>query len=861
MGLEKYRRKRDFARTPEPEGEERPSGPRLAYVIQQHAARKLHYDFRLELDGTLKSWAVPRGPSLDPAQKRLAVEVEDHPLDYGGFEGVIPARQYGAGTVMLWDRGEWLPDGDPAEGYRRGRLEFRLRGEKLAGGWTLVRIKAKDEERQTPWLLIKRADAEAREGPEAEITERLTRSVLSRRSLAQIAARSEAEPPAEAPAGSSAMPACRAPMPDFIEPQLASLVERAPHGGDWLAELKYDGYRILARVDRGEVQIRTRNRKDWTARMPELARALGGLGDVSAWLDGEVVALDARGEISFQALQQAFPKPGERSRPARLVYLPFDLPWLDGEDLRGLPQRERKRRLEALLAALPADAPVRYSAHLDEAVEAAFRHACLHGQEGLILKRADAPYAAGRSSHWLKLKCGRRQEFVIGGYTDPKGSRIGFGALLVGYYAHGRLRYAGRVGTGFDHGLLTQLTARLQALRRADSPFDGGPAERGPTERGPTERGPDGFHWVEPECVAEVRFAGWTEAGLLRQAAFVGLREDKPARAVTDEVAVAPPEADAADRPVKGMAAKGAAAAAAAAPDQVAGVAISHPDRVLFADVGLGKIGLARYYAAVAERLLPQLHDRPLSLVRCPRGPAQPCFFQKHFGEAFPATLLAVEVEEGSGESARYMVANDLAAVIGLVQMGVLEFHTWGARRDRLDRPDRMIFDLDPAPDLPWQRVVEAAGLVRALLEELGLACFLKTTGGKGLHVETPLTRHHDWDTVKGLSQRIARHLAVLMPDRFVATAAKQRRTGRIFIDWLRNAEGATAVAAYSVRARPGAPVAVPIEWDELADGVRADRFDVRATLERLRRQRQDPWAGYEAARRRITAEMTARLD
>ncbi|QDQ24901.1 DNA ligase D [Chitinimonas arctica] len=827
MSLEQYWRKRDFKQTPEPAGTVGASGDSLGYVIQKHAARNLHYDFRLELGGALKSWAVPKGPSLDPAQKRLAVQVEDHPLDYGGFEGIIPARQYGAGTVMLWDRGIWVPDGDPMAGYRKGHLSFQLLGEKLAGAWSLVRMARRGTDKQENWLLIKAEDAYARHGQDGEITRHRLHSVLSHRNMQEIAEGRRPPHPAATSTGKVSLPA-------FVAPQLATLATQLPGSGDWLAELKYDGYRMLARIAHGKVTLWTRNRQDWTRRIPDLVSALSALPVQDAWLDGEVVALDDHGDISFQALQEAFGRENDAKPATGLQYLVFDLPWCEGADLRALPQRLRKQRLGQLLAGLPGTAPIKYSKHIEgpcSRLPEAFGQSCRQGMEGLILKRADAAYAGKRSRHWLKLKCGNRQEFVVGGYTLPKGRRLGLGALLVGEFRDGGLHYAGRVGTGFSHATLGKLSRQLAQLAQSRCPFDAVPAEPADTV----------IRWVKPILVAETRFAGWTGARRLRQAVYLGLREDKPASEVTMERASRRP------------------AQANSESATVAGVVISHPERVLFADTGLTKLDLARYYEAVAAHLLPQLRDRPLSLVRCPRGPAHPCFFQKHLDEGMPASLTAVTVQQQDGP-ARYMAANRLEALIGLVQLGVVELHTWNARRDRLDRPDKLILDLDPAPDVAWRQVQEGAMLIRSLLQELGLACFLKVTGGKGLHVEVPLYRYHDWATVKQFSERVARHLAALIPRRFTANMAKAQRKGRIFIDYLRNAEGATAVSAFSVRARPGAPVAVPISWEELAEGVRSDQFGIEATLQRLRDQSADPWADYDSQRARLTKAMLARL-
>jgi len=689
-------------------------------------------------------------------------------------------------------------------------------------------MSSRGEARQDNWLLIKGVDEHARSGAAAEITEQQTHSVRSRHSMEEIALqrgdamaapsaldtdRHTREPPSQVEA-----------LPDFIKPQLATLVDRLPAAGEWLAELKYDGYRILARIDGGVVQLWSRNHHDWTARMPLIAEALSALNVESAWLDGEVVAIDKAGQISFQSLQNAFPKNDGRGRAPRLLYFLFDLLWLNGEDLRGLPQKERKARLAALLAELDRDSPLKYGEHIAERHGEVYAHACLHGEEGLILKRADAPYSSERSESWLKLKCAHRQEFVIGGFTDPQGSRHDFGALLLGVYDEGKLVYVGRVGTGFDGDMLTRLGKQLHALEQKACPFDTPPVGEELA----------GTHWLDPRLVAEVRFAGWTGDQRLRQAVFLGLREDKAAQAIVKEQAMAAPSPS---HPAQAI---------------IAGVSISHPSRILFTDTGLSKAGLARYYEAVAPWLMPHLLDRPLSLMRCPRGPAYSCFFQKHMESTLPAGLTPVEITQHDGP-AQYMVANNLKAVIGLVQMGVLEFHTWGARRDRLDRPDRLIFDLDPGPDVPWARMVEAAKLMRSMLKELGFTCFLKTSGGKGLHVEVPLQRSHTWEFVKGFAQEVAQHMADLFPDRFTANMAKARRHKRIYIDYLRNAEGATAIAAFSVRARPGAPVAVPIAWEELADGIRSDHFTVENVLSRLTTQQHDPWQGYEAARKRIT--------
>lgn len=858
MSLEKYWKKRDFGQTPEPRGNEGSSGPRLGYVIHKHDASRLHYDFRLELEGALKSWAVPKGPSLDPAEKRLAVQVEDHPLDYGTFEGTIPPKQYGAGTVMLWDYGWWTPEGDPSAAWRKGRLKFRLDGKKLHGHWTLVRMKGRPDERQENWLLIKENDDSARPGSTDEITRQLSASVVSGRSMDEIAAGAASpagsaadevpsEPPAK-PAAPERVP--RAPssntLPDFIEPQLATLVDQCPAGDAWLAEVKYDGYRILCRLENGKVRLFTRQRNDWSSKLPALCAAVAALPARSAWLDGELLALGPDGQPSFQALQQAF----ETAAATRWMYYAFDLLHVDGEDLRPLPLLQRKQRLQQLLLQPSAsdDAlQLRYSDHIEGDCGAVFQHACLHQLEGIIAKRRDAPWCGGRSRNWLKIKCQRRQEFVIGGYSEPAGSRQGFGALLLGYFdSSGQLHYAGRVGTGFNDRQLATLGQWLHQHEQDRTPFinpPGGAAVRG-------------VHWVAPEKVAEIRFAEWTADGRLRQAAFLGLRDDKAAHDIVREQ-----EKHTMDLSAKAAAPSAPRSGAKPSVVSVAGVTLSHPDRVLFADTGLTKLQLAQYYESIAAWIVPQLQQRPLTLLRCPSGHNE-CFFQKHAGESMPAAVEGIDVPDKDGGQDRYMMVNTLAGVIGLVQMGVLELHTWGSCAGHLDEPDRMILDLDPDPALPWKQVVEGAQLTRTLLAETGLTSFLKTTGGKGLHLVIPLQAGHRWDEVKDFSHALAQHLADTLPTLFLSKAAKASREQRIYVDWLRNARGATAVAAFSTRARPGAPVSMPIAWEELEHkDIRSTSFTVSNAAQRLHDLKQDPWAEYETSRQQLTAEMKALFD
>ena len=820
-----------------------------------HGARRLHYDFRLELDGTLKSWAVPKGPSLDPHDKRLAVHVEDHPLEYAGFEGEIPPEQYGAGRVALWDEGTWEPQGDARADYRAGRLKFELHGHKLRGGWMLVRMGKAAADGKENWLLIKERDDESRSDGEADITAREPRSVASGRLLEEIGGPDEAvwssdrdragQPDAAQPARAKRV-AGRAPgqsgMPHMLEPQLATLVEAPPSQDDWIYEIKFDGYRMLSRLADGKVKIVTRNGQDWTARLPHLVQALQRLPVSQAWLDGEIAVPDAEGITDFQRLQRAL-----GGRDPGIVYYLFDLLYCDTESLLTTPLHERKARLAKLLEAVPPESGLQFSGHVEGNGVAVFEQACMHRLEGLIGKRRNATYTAGRSRTWIKIKCLQREELVIGGYTEPSGSRQGLGALLLGVYEDdARLHYAGKVGSGFNDGQLKELAARLAKLERRTPPFvqppHGAEARRA--------------HWVQPELVAEVSFTGWTADRLIRHAAFQGLREDKAAATVRHEVAAPAPSDD--DEPGRTAPARKQSAARSAGID-VAGVQITNAGRVVFPSIGITKGEVAAYYEAVGEWITPHLYQRPLALMRCPSGATGQCFFQKHLHNALPAELETVEIEESTGVGT-YVVANSVEAVLRLVQLGVLELHTWGASVGSLERPDRLIFDLDPDPDLPWERVVEGAHLTRALLHELGLMSFAKTTGGKGIHVAVPLARRHTWDEVKDFARSVAGHMQHVLPAQFTASLSKAHRTGRIFVDYLRNARGATAVAAFSTRARPGATISMPLAWEEVAANVRPDAFTIASVPGRLREQHTDPWAQYWTLHQTVTAAMKQSL-
>jgi len=827
--LSTYWKKRDFRVTSEPRGKVARAGKRLSFVIQKHAATRLHYDFRLELDGTLKSWAVPKGPSLDPRVRRMAVQTEDHPLSYASFEGVIPKGQYGAGTVIVWDRGTWEPVGDPREGYRKGKLKLEMHGEKIRGRWNLVRVRGREDERQQPWLLIKENDEEARPAADYDVTEALPDSVIAGR---KKAAKKRAAPGKKAKAardprprghGETGVPAAavKADLPLALFPQLAVLVDEPPRGEGWIYEVKFDGYRLLARIDGDDVRLFTRNGNDWSSRLKPLRDEVRALGIASAWLDGEIVVMNRKGNPDFQALQGAF----DNAKTGDIVFFAFDVPFFGGYDLRRVPLVERRELLRAVLGPRQSE-HVRYSEHFDAPVEQLLEGACRKGLEGLIGKRADAPYASRRSTSWVKLKCTRRQEFVVAGYTDPKGSRTGFGSLLLGVHDdEGRLVYAGNVGTGFDEALLRSLMAKLQALATDKDPFHERP------------RGVKG-HWVRPRLIAEVAFTEWTSDGRIRHPVFHGLRTDKDPQAITREPEVH--DVDAKKPPAR----KPGAAKAA-------GLGITHPDRVIDAKSKATKLDLVRYYERIAPHMLPHLVGRPIALVRAPTGIGGELFFQKHGEKIGIPGIRQLDRRLWPGHPAMLEVATR-EALVGAAQMNVIELHTWNSTTADIAHPDRMIFDLDPGEGVTWETLKEATSLVKKALDLLGLESFLKTSGGKGLHVVVPLEPSWGYDEVKDFSERLVQHMAVTIPKLFVAKSGARNRVGRIFIDYLRNGKGATTAAAFSARARPGLGVSVPVAWRELPKLVAADQWNIANVHERLKKLRADPWKDYRQVKQTL---------
>jgi bifunctional non-homologous end joining protein LigD len=824
--LKAYAGKRDFARSPEPVASSGRNGDGREFVVQKHAARRLHYDLRLEMDGVLKSWAVTKGPSLTVGEKRLAVRTEDHPVEYLNFEGNIPKGEYGAGSMIVWDRGRWEPEGDPQKGLEKGHLAFTLDGARLKGRWHLVRVRPRSGEKTEPWLLIKSDDEFARQVGDWDITEEETTSQLSGRTNEELAAAGEVRK--DHAARARVVKARKAILPDigklsgartgllpvFLEPSLASLCEKPPTGPKWIHEIKYDGYRMQARIDGRTIRLLTRKKLDWTERFRSIADALQALRLASALIDGEIVVEDASGISSFNHLQADL----KAGRLDRFRYFVFDIFYCDGFDLTKAVLKDRKELLQQLVASLPAGSPIRFSEHLDVDGPTMLEHSCRLGLEGIISKRVDLPYRSGRVDHWLKSKCVERQEFVILGYIPSTVSSRSVGSLALGYHDKGSLVYAGRVGTGWSSDQSRSLRNELEKISSTKPRF------AKPLPVGVEKD----VRWVEPRLVCEIEYRGWTKDRLLRAAAFKGLRDDRPAEEIVLEGLPKPSKS--------------------CIPSDGIGIHLTHPERILWEEGGITKQGLAEFYTDIADWILPHIAGRPLSLLRCPSGTGGKCFFAKHPWQGLDASVRQID----TGDKEPMVAIDGLAGLMCLVQASIVEIHPWGSTVDHLEKPDRLIFDLDPGENVPWTAVIEAARDVRDRLIALGLQSFVKTSGGKGLHVVVPVEREAAWDDVKMFTTTVAATMAKERPDRYVSTIAKRARGAHIFVDYLRNGRGATAVAAYSTRASPRASISTPLDWDELSPGLRSDHFTVGNLLHRLSSLKQDPWQGIFKIRQRL---------
>jgi bifunctional non-homologous end joining protein LigD len=807
MGLKKYFAKRDFKKTPEPRGKARSSGKKLIFVIQKHHARRLHYDFRLEFGGTLKSWAVPKGPSLNPKDKRLAVEVEDHPVDYATFEGDIPKEEYGGGHVIVWDYGYWTPPENVNAALKKGHLDFELEGEKLQGKWSLIRLRS-DKTGKNNWLLFKRQDDYAR--TDYDIVEEEPDSVINsprkeyfKKTTPQQVEKLIAKNKKKSKKAVSGKK-LKAP-PEFVPPQLAQLVTSAPNGREWLHEMKFDGYRNQCRIYNGHIQMLTRSGIDWADKYGSLTKEIEKLPTDNALLDGEIIWVDDQGHSNFQGLQNAL---SEKSY-GRLVYYVFDILHLDGEDLRDKLLYERKEILKNLLSGL-GNSKILYSEHWTTGAQHMIEQACKLQLEGIVSKDADAPYSSGRDMHWQKTKCSLRQEFVIGGYAESTKDRP-FSGLLMGVYdKNGKLRYAGKVGTGFTEESLREIEKKLKPLETDKSPFD---------IRSPRS---SGIHWVKPKLAAEVEFKAWTGDGSIRQGSFQGLRTDKDTKKISKEIPMKPKTKISKD-------------------PLVAGIKITHPDRIVYPQTDTKKIEVIHYYEGVHSLMQPFMKDRPLSLLRCQDTTGDTCFFQKHAeGRNLDARSKPVHYKDKEDTA---LLAETKEEMIQLVQAGTIEFHAWGAKFKNITKPDLIVFDLDPETKSLWPVVVETAHTIRAMLKQLDLESFVKVTGGKGLHIHVPIKPLYDWDQIKDFSKSLMVILEQREPKKYTTNMNKARRKGRIFLDYLRNGYGATAVLPYTLRAREYPTIAVPIAWKDLKVSLKPDGFTID-DLAKIKK-RKDPWAGF----------------
>ncbi|MES3037850.1 MAG: DNA ligase D [Bdellovibrionota bacterium] len=882
--LEEYNRKRDFKKTPEPGPiVKKTKSKELSFVIQEHHASHLHYDFRLEMEGVLRSWAVPKGVPMESGQKKLAMEVEDHPIPYGKFEGMIPKNEYGGGIVYIWDAGTWSCEGDPVTSYKKGRIEFTLKGKTLRGRWMLVRTRNSGSKPQ--WLLIKRSgDTGLQPGAFATFAEGLGRPSQTRATVAgkaQLAkdvkaglissveskalsmsldksakARKKVSPVSKNSKQASSkstksksvkkksfeneLKTRKGPM-TFVDPQLARLVDAPPVGPDWIHETKFDGYRIQVHIKKGKVMLCTRRGLDWSHKYPTIAKAFAKV-KADVIIDGEVVALDQEGRSDFQNLQNSM----SSGRTGDIVFYGFDLLYLNGEDLRELPLIERKAKLQKLIKSARQNL-LRFSEHFEVEGHSFLKAACSFKLEGIISKRVDSPYVSGRQDFWVKSKCTMRQEFVIGGYTDPQGARKDFGALLLGVYEDGRLRYVGRCGTGFNVDSLKEMKKRLRAIAQDESPFQiGKPPGRG-------------LHWVKPKLVAEVAFSNWTTDKILRVPVFQGLREDKPASQIIMEKPVPSKKIDMENDVIKQQrvsskineSKKNPSAKTSAAgsrkkhqPDKSLEVTITHPDRIIYKKEKLSKGDVAHYYEAVGKWILPHISDRPLSLVRCPDGMAGECFFQKHSGMRLPDNVETVMIKEKTA-TREYMVVDSTPGILSLIQNGTLELHTWNTRKTHLKNPDQFIMDFDPSPGISWETIIQSAFDLKEILDQLKLKSWVKLSGGKGIHVQVPIAPIYTWKQVKDFSHAIAQQMRAQNPKLYTDQLLKTQRKGKIFVDYLRNGESATAVVPYSLRARENSAVAMPVEWDELRDMPAANHFTLEKAIEHLQSRKKDPWKDY----------------
>jgi bifunctional non-homologous end joining protein LigD len=842
--LSRYVAKRDFRKTAEPREKARAAkAQKLIFVVQKHAARRLHWDFRLQWEGTLRSWAVPKGPSLDPADKRLAVEVEDHPVAYAKFEGDIPKGQYGGGHVDIWDNGTWEPVGDFAKGLKKGHLEFELFGNKLSGRWHLVRTRMQGK--QPNWLLMKSGDFAARAGADADVIDAggaddPKRMLRPRRTKPASVPRPK---PAGAPKARGVTGKRGNALPASIKPMLATLVDEVPDDEGWVFELKYDGVRLLCRCDGTDVRCISRNGIDWTHKTEPVVEAFAKLNLDGAWVDGELIVTDPNGRSDFSLLQHTM----EQGRLEELQFCIFDLLYYQGEDLRGLPLSERKVRLDAAFAKLPAKGPLRLADQIHSESAELLARVCNQHLEGLVAKKIDSPYTGDRSANWLKVKCHREQEFVVGGAAYLPGRGTGtFSSLLVGVKAGKGLKYAGRVGAGFNADERAEWHERAKKLARKDSPFD----------RLPEKRAGENWHWMNPKLVIQVAFADWTHGGILRQPRYLGLRQDRDPKTVIREE---PEHTEDVVKETQRKPAKTQGKSAATRKDAPAALGrLTHPDRVLFPHDGITKLELAEYFAAIGEHAMPHYRDRPLSILRNTQG-SKP-FFQKHFLETSGAGLRVVKIPNADKDP-DFTVCDSPEGLLHLAQVGAVELHSWGAVMPKPTQADRLTFDLDPGADLAYAPLRDAALAIRKLLKDLGLESWVKTTGGKGLHLVVPLTAPRpDWETAKEFSRSITRFMEQLAPTMFTSKTGERNRKNKIFVDYLRNGFGATAVAAFSPRWRPGVGVSTPVGWDEIDEDIRGTHFNLHNVPARIAKLRKDPWAGYWTAKQSLTKAMIKKM-